>query len=785
MLARAAIAKESPGKKAAHSSPSPKSADYSSVVDEMESDFLAPRRSWSFADIPLHAPDKRSRAGSESQPPPMRMPLLPIQAKLEVGAVDDPLEREADRVADQVMRMPEPAADQSWRPRMPPRSGVAGYPTASEHGALVRRKCSCGGSCDKCKSQESDDEHGKLQRKPDTPQISRAASSPAATGIEAPPIVHEVLRSPGQPLDAATRAFFEPRFGYDFSGVRIHADNGAAESAMHMKADAYTAGPDIVFAAGRFEPASSEGRRLLGHELTHFVQQQLSASPDDVSPYSSSGANRKRRRKTAAITEEDHGAVSAGKSCGRALQLKPSNDLNERPAPITLPAGNTDRIDDAYPKGSLNQSEWKSLLDNAKKQVGSATQNYLRLYLDVANLAQAAKVVRFSGTINPVTGNLQDCKDAKAGLNFFLGTGNEWDGNPTATGMTGFVDERGRFVPDLNGLDPWRVEIAIVLNRSAFTERKEDAFATLRHEMTHAEHNYAQLKGFPASAAYLSNRGAKSRNVTYKAANTELLAYVEGFISRFHLLDPPPKIDDPVFIDFLGLFRTNSNVRPWASADPAVRSEALGRIQEYYCDSLDTRHREALSFWVDHEVTAAGPIPPELRSPPETAIRLIDPDEQREVFFHSLQSIFKNACEGIATPMKLPPGASRAQSQPHQAKSSHAVSPLPGVIQRKPQVGEVDDPLEREADRVAEQVMRMPEPAAAISPAALYASAKGVAGYPTVPDHGALVQRKCSCGGSCDKCKAEESDEEHGKVQRKPDTPQISRVPSLSATTGM
>jgi hypothetical protein len=88
-----------------------------------------------------------------------------------------------------------------------------------------------------------------------------------------PPIVHEVLASPGQPLDTATRAFMEPRFGHDFSRVRVHSDSRAAESARAVNALAYTVAQDVVFGEGRYAPHTSEGRKLLVHELTHVVQQ--------------------------------------------------------------------------------------------------------------------------------------------------------------------------------------------------------------------------------------------------------------------------------------------------------------------------------------------------------------------------------------------------------------------------------------------------------------------------------------------------------------------------------
>jgi len=93
-----------------------------------------------------------------------------------------------------------------------------------------------------------------------------------------PPIVHEVLRSPGQPLDAATRAFMEPRLGHNFSQVRVHTDTRAAESAAAVNALAYTVGRDVVFGAGQYAPATGVGQRILVHELTHVLQQRQASS---------------------------------------------------------------------------------------------------------------------------------------------------------------------------------------------------------------------------------------------------------------------------------------------------------------------------------------------------------------------------------------------------------------------------------------------------------------------------------------------------------------------------
>ena len=136
---------------------------------------------------------------------------------------------------------------------------------------ILQRQCACGGAsgpdgeCEECKKKG-------LQRK--------AAAPPAVqAGAVAPPIVHEVLRSPGQPLEAATRAFMEPRLGHDFSQVRVHANGASAEAARAVSARAYALGQHIVFGAGEFAPDKWEGQRLLAHELTHVLQQRGEAPP--------------------------------------------------------------------------------------------------------------------------------------------------------------------------------------------------------------------------------------------------------------------------------------------------------------------------------------------------------------------------------------------------------------------------------------------------------------------------------------------------------------------------
>ena len=159
---------------------------------------------------------------------------LPVQCKLSIGVPDDPLEKEADDMADKVMRMPNPESI-----------------SFSTFKNVVSRKCS------ECEKEE------ELQRKESNGET-----------VSAPSIVHDVLSSSGRSLDADTRSFMEPRFNYDFSNVKIHDNDVAAKSASLINALAYTSGNNVVFNSGQYNTNSDSGKRLLAHELTHVVQQE-------------------------------------------------------------------------------------------------------------------------------------------------------------------------------------------------------------------------------------------------------------------------------------------------------------------------------------------------------------------------------------------------------------------------------------------------------------------------------------------------------------------------------
>lgn len=165
----------------------------------------------------------------------------------------------------------------------------------------VQRKCACGGSggsgrdCPECQRKRM------LQRR------VAGGSKPATV----PPIVRDVLRSPGEPLDSAARAFFEPRFGHDFSRVRVHTDNGAAQSAAAVNAKAYTLGNQVAFGAGEYSPSTERGRHLLAHELAHVVQQsELNTALTDVQvgPTGDAAEKEADRFAEAVIRSESHRA---------------------------------------------------------------------------------------------------------------------------------------------------------------------------------------------------------------------------------------------------------------------------------------------------------------------------------------------------------------------------------------------------------------------------------------------------------------------------------------------
>jgi hypothetical protein len=157
-----------------------------------------------------------------------------IQFKLAIGSPDDPLEHEADAMADTIMRMPEQN--------------------------FIQRKC-------------ADCEEEKLQRKLSVSFIQRKESSAGVQASDAISNQINATKGNGSSMDSNTQSFMQSRFGADFSEVKIHTGGESIQMNRELNAKAFTVGNDIYFNEGQYNPNSGEGKHLLAHELTHTVQQ--------------------------------------------------------------------------------------------------------------------------------------------------------------------------------------------------------------------------------------------------------------------------------------------------------------------------------------------------------------------------------------------------------------------------------------------------------------------------------------------------------------------------------
>ncbi len=243
---------------------------------------------------------------------------------LRIGEPNDAFEQEADRVTDEVMA-----------------GGMIGsrWSLASMNvNSQFERKYDCDGS-----GEHKEFSAGKaLQR----------MSSGSLQSSDAPPIVHEVLSSPGRPLSNTIRNFFEPRFQHDFSKVRVHTDNKASESAKSVQALAYTVDNDLVFGEAQYRSDSSQGRRLIAHELAHVIQQ-----------HGKTGT--KVQRQSMPVQQDSGGnAVELDRHTGRDCRYPEHREVDVDRPPWLLGSGNPCRNDGE----NLNST----VLPGAGSQISSA-----------------------------------------------------------------------------------------------------------------------------------------------------------------------------------------------------------------------------------------------------------------------------------------------------------------------------------------------------------------------------------------------------------------------------
>ena len=170
---------------------------------------------------------------------PTRFPgALSLQTKMVTNKVGDEHEQEADRIAQQALDMTEPE---------------------------LQRASPRGGECPKSETEQAPHKQERV--------LTRRSGSSDLEPTVLAPMVNEMLRAPGQPLDQPFRTFIQSRLGHDFSSVRVHADPRSSRSALELQAHAYTVGRHIAFAPGRYRPDTIEGKRLMAHELVHVAQQ--------------------------------------------------------------------------------------------------------------------------------------------------------------------------------------------------------------------------------------------------------------------------------------------------------------------------------------------------------------------------------------------------------------------------------------------------------------------------------------------------------------------------------
>lgn len=211
-----------------------------------------------------------------------------IQTKLKVGKPGDKYEQEADKVANNVMRMPQGGTVQ-MKPieedeKISPKLQMS---TLKEGQNNILQA--------KCKECEED----KLQMKPSI-QLKSQEQGEATSGVSM-----QIMTSKGngQAMDKATRSDLGGKMGYNFDNVRIHSDSKAADLSQSLGARAFTVGKDIYFNRGEYNPGNTEGKRLLAHELTHVVQQSGNGSVQREMIQKDDDAKKKKKKEPKVTTK--------------------------------------------------------------------------------------------------------------------------------------------------------------------------------------------------------------------------------------------------------------------------------------------------------------------------------------------------------------------------------------------------------------------------------------------------------------------------------------------------
>ena len=230
------------------------------------------QKSESFSNLHSISGRQSSANGSDEKPPthnglhdfsqisilPPQQPIR-VQPKLQINAPGDKYEREADAMAERVMRMPEPTVQRKCTAcEKENEEAIQRQTLGTLLSPMLQRKCA------KCEEEE---EREKL--------VIQTKANGSGGGIASPAMTSQIqsARGGGQALDVNTKSFMESRLGTDFSSVRVHSDSRATQMNREINARAFTLGNDIYFSEGQYKPDTNEGKRLLVHELTHTIQQ--------------------------------------------------------------------------------------------------------------------------------------------------------------------------------------------------------------------------------------------------------------------------------------------------------------------------------------------------------------------------------------------------------------------------------------------------------------------------------------------------------------------------------
>jgi len=271
-----------------------------------------------------------------------------LQAKLRIGQPGDIYEHEADRVADAVMRMPDPEVGRQLEPEEEEEETLQAKPLANQITPLVQVQ----------RQEEPEEDEEELQAKATSGRISEVNPN-LESHIQS-------LKGGGKPLPESERAYFEPRFGQDFSQVRVHSD---AQAARAVNARAFTVGKDVIFGAGQYSPGTREGQRLMAHELAHVVQQKkIEKSTDSIQRKTKEEENREKAKDWLVLDANLKVEVDVLRAAIKEIKKEKSVSYNKRAGFKKL--DNVAKLLDI--KGNEKEklkADWEWLVDNRKSNV--------------------------------------------------------------------------------------------------------------------------------------------------------------------------------------------------------------------------------------------------------------------------------------------------------------------------------------------------------------------------------------------------------------------------------